>query len=131
LDNLGTKGSIIVWNKAFENTRLREIARDFPEYASRIEPLFDRVADLMVPFRRKQLSTPEMNGSYSLKAVLPALVTDLSYSELEIQEGGTASMTYESLYSDDDSDSIAKKRENLLKYCELDTLAMVKLLEML
>jgi hypothetical protein len=131
LDNLGTKGSIIVWNKAFENTRLREIARDFPEYASRIEPLFDRVADLMVPFRRKQLSTPEMNGSYSLKAVLPALVTDLSYSELEIHEGGSASMTYESLYSDNDPDSIAKKRENLLKYCELDTLSMVRILELL
>jgi len=128
LNQLGTKGSIIVWNKAFENTRLREIARDFPEYASRIEPLFDRVADLMVPFRRKQLSTPEMNGSYSLKAVLPALITDLSYSELEIQEGGSASMTYESLYSDNDPDSIAKKREDLLKYCELDTLSMVRIL---
>jgi hypothetical protein len=131
LSQLGKKGSIIVWNQAFENTRLREIARDFPEYASRIEPLFDRVADLMVPFRRKQLYTPEMNGSYSLKAVLPALVTDVSYSGLEIQEGGTASMTYESLYSDNDPDSIAKKRENLLKYCEMDTLSMVKILERL
>jgi hypothetical protein len=131
LNQLGTKGSIIVWNKAFENTRLREIARDFPEYAYRIEPLFERVVDLMVPFRRKQLYTPEMNGSYSLKAVLPALVNDLSYSELEIHEGGSASMTYESLYYDNDSDSIAKKRENLLKYCELDTLSMVRILELL
>jgi len=131
LDNLGTKGSIIVWNQAFENTRLREIARDFPEYASMIEPLFDRVADLMVPFRRKQLYTPEMNGSYSLKAVLPALISDVSYSGLEIQEGGAASMTYESLYSDNDPDSIAKKREDLLKYCELDTLSMVRILELL
>jgi len=131
LSQLGTKGSIIVWNQAFENTRLREIARDFPEYASMIEPLLERVADLMVPFRRKQLYTPEMNGSYSLKAVLPALISDVSYSDLEIQEGGTASMTYESLYNDNEPDSIAKKREDLLKYCELDTLAMVKLLEML
>jgi hypothetical protein len=131
LDNLGTKGSIIVWNQAFENTRLREIARDFPEYASRIEPLFDRVVDLMVPFRRKQLYTPEMNGSYSLKAVLPALISDVSYSTLEIQEGGAASMTYESLYSDNDPDSVAKKRGDLLKYCELDTLSMMRILEKL
>lgn len=130
LSQLGKKGSIIVWNQAFENTRLREIARDFPEYADRIEPLFSRVANLMVPFRRKQLYTPEMNGSYSLKAVLPALVADVSYSELEIQEGGTASMTYESLYSDNDQDSIAKKREDLLKYCEMDTLSMVRILEL-
>jgi hypothetical protein len=131
LDRLGEKGSIIVWNKAFENTRLREIARDLPEYEPRIEPLFERVADLMVPFRRKQLYTPEMNGSYSLKAVLPALISDVSYSELEIQEGGSASMTYESLYCDNDPDSMAKKREDLLKYCELDTFSMVRILELL
>ncbi|MCX6266089.1 MAG: DUF2779 domain-containing protein, partial [Bacteroidetes bacterium] len=40
---LGEFGSIIVWNQAFENTRLREIARDFPEYAARIDSLFERV----------------------------------------------------------------------------------------
>jgi hypothetical protein len=131
LSHLGTKGSIIVWNETFEKTRLREIARDFPEFASRIEPLFDRFVDLMVPFRKKHLYTPEMNGSYSLKAVLPALVSDLSYSDLEIQEGGSASMTYESLYYDTDQESIAKKREDLLKYCELDTLSMVRILEMI
>ena len=72
-----------------------------------------------------------MNGSYSLKAVLPGLIPDLLYDELEIQEGGSASLTYESLYLDIDPDSITKKREDLLKYCELDTLSMVKILETL
>jgi len=128
---LGEIGSIIVWNQAFENTRLREIGRDFPEYAARIDSLFERVSDLMVPFRRKHLCTPEMNGSYSLKAVLPALVTDLSYEELEIQEGGTASIMYESLYQDDDPRSVQQKRENLLAYCKLDTYSLVRILELL
>lgn len=131
LDHIGDRGSIIIWNQAFEKTRLMEIARDFPEYKERIELLFDRMADLMVPFRRKYLYTPEMNGSYSLKAVLPALILDLSYSDLEIQEGGTAGITYESLYHDNIPESIQKKRENLLKYCEMDTLSMVRILEML
>lgn len=131
LTALGENGSIIVWNQGFENTRLREIARDFPEYAARIDSLFPRVADLMVPFRRKHLYTPEMNGSYSLKTVLPALVTDLSYGDLEIQEGGTASMTYESLYQDEDPESRRVKRENLLEYCKMDTLSMVKILEII
>jgi len=131
LARLGTSGSIIVWNQAFENTRLREIARDFPEYAARIDCLFARVADLMVPFRRKHLCTPEMNGSYSLKAVMPALIPDLSYAGLEIQEGGTASMTYESLYRDEDPESQQVKRENLLEYCKMDTLSMVRILELL
>lgn len=129
LSHLGSSGSIIVWNQTFENTRLKEIARDFPEYSALIDPLFDRVVDLMVPFRKKYLYTPDMNGSYSLKAVLPALLPDLSYSNLEIQEGGSAGLTYESLYNDTDPESIATKRENLLKYCELDTLSMVRILE--
>ena len=82
----------------------------------------------MVPFRRRHLYTPEMNGSYSLKAVLPALVPELSYDDLEIQEGGTASLTYESLYVDDDPESVEMKRDNLLTYCKLDTLSMIKIL---
>lgn len=128
---LGENGSIIVWNQAFENTRLREIARDFPEYAARIDSLFERVSDLMVPFRRKHFYTPDMNDSYSLKAVLPALVTDLSYDDLEIQEGGTASIIYESLYYDDNPGSVRQKRENLLAYCKMDTLSLVRILELL
>lgn len=131
LARLGNSGSIIVWNQGFEMNRLREIARDFPDYAHHIEPLFERFADLMVPFRRRHLYKPEMNGSYSLKAVLPALVPDLSYSDLEIQEGGTASETYEGLYYDSDSESVARKRENLLRYCEMDTVAMVRIMEKL
>ena len=131
LEHLGDHGSIIVWNKTFEMCRLKEIARDFPEYSAQIDQVLERVVDLMVPFRRKHLYTPDMNGSYSLKAVLPALVPDLSYSGLEIQEGGSASLTYESLYYDTDPDSVAKKRGNLVKYCEMDTLSMVRILELL
>ncbi len=131
LSQLGDCGCIIVWNKTFEIWRLREIARDFPAYADRIKPLFERVADLMVPFRRKHLYDPDMYGSYSLKAVLPALIHDLSYDDLGIQEGGTASMTYESLCWNEDPESVRLKRENLLEYCRMDTLSMVRLLEVL
>ena len=131
LARIGEIGSIIVWNQAFENTRLREIARDFPEYAAGIDCLLARVADLMVPFRRKHLYTPDMNDSYSLKAVLPALVTDLSYSDLEIQEGGTASIIYESLYQENDPEQVRLNRENLLAYCKMDTLSLVRILGML
>jgi hypothetical protein len=129
LNNLGDRGTILVYNKTFENCRLNEIARDFPEFSLLIEYVQERMIDLMVPFRRKHLYTPEMNGRYSLKAVLPALIPDLSYNDLEIQEGGTASLTFESLYHDTDPESIRQKRENLLEYCKLDTLSMLKLLE--
>jgi hypothetical protein len=74
---------------------------------------------------------PAMNDSYSLKSVLPALIPDLSYSDLNIQEGGTASLTYESLYYDEEPDSVRLKRDNLLAYCNMDTLSLVKILEKL
>jgi len=129
LSHLGCNGSIIVYNQAFEASRLREVARDFPEYGSMIEDVLERLVDLMVPFRSKHLYHPAMKGSYSIKKVLPALVPELSYNDLEIHEGGTASLTYLSLYENGDPLSVYAKRENLMKYCQLDTLAMVKLIE--
>jgi hypothetical protein len=66
-----------------------------------------------------------------LKKVLPALVPELSYSDLEISEGGTASNTFAEMATGTFTNSIQKTRENLLEYCKLDTYAMVKILEML
>ena len=124
-------GDIIVYNKAFEITRLKEIVRDFPQYADDIEKLILRIKDLMIPFQRRYYYTPEMRGSYSIKSVLPALVPELSYSNLEINEGGLASIAYESIQTETDLMFIADIKEQLLKYCKLDTIAMVRILEKL
>jgi hypothetical protein len=112
---ISNKGSIVVYNQAFEQSRLREIARDLPAYAEQINQLSDRMVDLMGPFRSRQLYHPDMKGSYSIKKVLPALVPELSYDDLEISEGGTASLTYMSLYEDQDPESVQFKRDNLLE----------------
>jgi len=120
-------GDIIVYNKTFEITRLKEIARDFPEYADEIEKRINQVKDLMIPFQKKYYYAPEMQGSYSIKYVLPALVPELSYDELEINEGGLASIAYESLQLETDLMRIADIKEKLLEYCKMDTLAMVKI----
>lgn len=125
------KGDVLVYNKTFEVTRLKEIARDFPKHSVEIEKLVARIKDLMVPFQKKYYYTPEMKGSYSIKAVLPALVPELSYDELEINEGGLASIAYESLQSETDLMFIADIKKKLLEYCKLDTLAMVRILEKL
>ena len=124
-------GDIIVYNKTFEITRLREIARDFPEYGDEVEKLISRIKDLMIPFQKKYYYSPEMMGSYSIKAVLPALVPELSYDKLEINEGGLASIAYESLQTETDLMRIAEIKQQLLEYCKLDTLGMVKILEAL
>ena len=124
-------GDVLVYNKTFEITRLDEIARDFPEYTGEIEKLISRIKDLMIPFQKKYYYSPEMKGSYSIKAVLPALVPELSYDELEINEGGLASIAYESLQTETDLMFIAEIKEQLVEYCKLDTLGMVRILERL
>jgi hypothetical protein len=125
------KGDVIVYNKAFEITRLQEIARDFPEYTDEIQKLIERIKDLMISFQKKYYYAPEMKGSYSIKAVLPALVPELSYEKLEINDGGLASIAYESLQTETDLMFIAEIKQQLLEYCKLDTFGMVKLLEKL
>ena len=131
LNDTKGEGDIVVYNKSFEITRLKEIARDFPQYADEIEKLILRIKDLMIPFQRKYYYSPEMKGSYSIKAVLPSLIPELSYDKLEINEGGLASIAFESLQNETDMMIIAETREQLLEYCKLDTLAMVRILEKL
>ncbi len=126
-----SEGDILTYNKSFEVLRLKEIAEAFPKYKKEIEERTSRVKDLMLPFQKKYYYTYKMRGSYSIKYVLPALIPELSYGDLEINEGGLASVAFESLYYETDLMRIAEIRNNLLEYCKLDTLAMVKILEKL
>lgn len=120
-------GTILVYNAAFEKTRLRELARDFPDYAGALSNLAESLIDLMLLFRY-HYRTESMEGSYSIKMVLPAVCPDLSYDDLEIGNGGDASQIYLSLYYCDDVDYIFTRLQHLSAYCKLDTLAMVRLL---
>lgn len=131
LDVTKDKGDILTYNKSFETLRLKEIAEVFPDYKEEIDKRISRIKDLMIPFQKKYYYTYKMQGSYSIKYVLPALIPELSYKDLEINEGGLASIAFESLYNETDLMRIADIRNNLLEYCKLDTFAMVKLLEKL
>ena len=121
---------LFVWHQSFEISRLKELARDFPKYEKELISLIDRVEDLIVAFRKGWYSLPEFNGSASLKSVLPAMIPELSYDDLEIQEGGTASLVYYQLRNQT-PEIQAQQRNHLLEYCKLDTLAMVKIWEKL
>jgi hypothetical protein len=129
LEYLGQSGTILVWNQAFEKSVLREIARDFPEYGKEIEKVMPRISDLMIPFRKKHLYLPAMNGSFSLKAVVPAIVPELSYKNLNISDGGSANSAFEKLFHHTDPEIIAEIRKDLSDYCRLDTYSMVRILE--
>jgi hypothetical protein len=130
-DALGDCGSIVVYNEQFESQRLWELADWLPEYTDRIRGIQRRLWDLL-PVVRNHVYHPAFGGSFSLKAVLPALVPDMTYDGMEVPNGQAAGLAWKSMIRSDTSDSERQaKRKALLGYCGQDTLAMVKLLERL
>ena len=125
------QGTIMVYNSAFELTRMRELAQLYPQSESVVLEMATRTLDLMEPFRKLYYYVPEMNGSHSIKQVLPALVPELSYKNLSINDGQMATNAFETLQTETDILKIIELREQLLEYCKLDTLAMVKIMEKL
>jgi len=129
--NIGPVGSVIVWNESFEKGRNKELGIIHPEYNDFLEDVNARIYDLMLIFKKDYMH-PDSFGSASIKKVLPVMVPELSYGSLEVQDGTMAMSEWErSVQPDLDKDTREQIRTNLLKYCELDTLAMVKIWEVL
>ena len=125
----------VVYNKTFECTRLKEMAEVFPDLAAHLTDIHDHIKDLLVPFQTGHFYLPAMGKSFSIKSVLPALFPDepsLNYHNLDsrVQNGGDA-MTIFPRIKDMPADEQKATREALLRYCELDTWAMVKVWERL
>ena len=131
IQDCGSSGDILVYNIGFERGKLNDLIDVFPEYSNELLGIVNRLKDLMIPFQQKWYYTPEMKGSYSIKYVLPALVPELSYNDLDIKEGGTASNTFLSMVNGTFAGDVEETRNQLLEYCKLDTFAMVKILEKL
>lgn len=128
--HLPKSGSIIVWNERFEKGINTQISEHLSEYKDFMHQVNSRVVDLMIPFYGKttMYDHPKFMGSASIKYVLPALVPHLSYKDMHIQEGGTASDTWNRIISDEYSDADKNMKIQALKdYCHLDTLAMVEI----
>lgn len=120
----------VAYNMAFEKGRIAELAEAFPDLAPRLMDIHDCMKDLMVPFQKGWLYLPAMGGSYSIKKVLPALFPDdpsLDYHALEDVHNGAEAMDAFRKLKDLPKEAEEHLRERLLRYCELDTFAMVKL----
>jgi hypothetical protein len=127
LASLPPKGSVLVYYMPFEKARLQELAESFPQYKKQLNAISERLVDLIIPFRERYVYHHKMNGSASIKSVLPALFAELDYSKLKISDGSIASLAYLNLSCLGDKKEIASTRENLLEYCKMDTWAMVEL----
>ena len=121
---IGGSGSIVAYNKSFEENILKGLASSFPEYEEWINNILPRFVDLIVLFRSFYYYNPLQQGSASLKKVLPA-VTGVSYDGMPIAKGDDASLAYmEIAFGDIDDERRRELRKNLLDYCGLDTKAM-------
>lgn len=120
-----SNGSVIVWHKSFEMGRNKDLANRNPDYKVFLEDLNSRIIDLEDIFTEQHFVHPDFKGKTSIKYILPVLAPDLSYKALDIQEGATASDTWNKIALRNlDDEEIKEKIESLLTYCKLDTYAM-------
>ncbi|MFT6319871.1 MAG: hypothetical protein ACJAT4_000788, partial [Granulosicoccus sp.] len=123
-----TEGTVLVWSEGFEKARNREMGKLFPKYASFLDSVNERVYDLMKVFREGHYQHPKFKGKTSIKKVLPILCPELSYQDLEIQNGGAAVIQWHHMTDGRMTEDQAKQTfQDLLKYCKLDTWAMVRI----
>ena len=127
---IGKKGTPIAWNMGFEqncNNGMAERSKEFRDFFADIN---SRMYDLMSVFKKGLYIHKDFCGSASLKKVLPVLVPSLSYGELNIHEGMTASNSWYEMVNGKTNEKRQKEiYADLLKYCKLDTLAMVEILK--
>lgn len=130
LADLSGTGSIVVHHAEFEAKRIRELATFSPLHAVALSGMLSRIADTEIPFKENWYLHPSLMGSSSIKVVLPTMAPGVSYDEMEIADGQSASVCFEEMYSGDLSgEALETVRRNLLKYCQMDTLAMVRIVE--
>jgi hypothetical protein len=133
VENIPSNVTVLAYNMSFEKTILRKLSNLYSEFTYDLMSIHNNMQDLMLPFQKKWYVTLSMQGSYSIKYVLPALVPEFekAYKDLELIHNGSEAMNaYANMSNLSDEDKIAY-RKALLEYCKLDTLAMVRILEVL
>lgn len=126
---LGQKGSICTYS-GYERTVIDALARALPEQADALRAIRSRLFDLL-NLLRSTYYHPDFHGSFSIKRVLPVLCPDLSYKDLGIEDGQSAAHEYMRALEENDLQVRQRIFKDLRAYCELDTLAMVRLKEAL
>jgi len=130
VQSLGTEGPVVVYS-GFEERIIRSLADDIEEWREDLLAIVARIVDLL-ELIRSHYYHPRFHGSFSIKDVLPALIDDLDYDDLEIQEGSQAATAFVEML--DPETPRARRLElqtALRKYCYRDTEAMVRLFQKL
>jgi len=127
-ENLGKEGTIVVYNKSFEESLLRETAKAYPTYQAWVNKVKPRMTDLLVPFRNFWYYHPGQNGSTSIKSVLPVLGNS-NYDNLSIAKGEIANIRYEAaVYGNMSPEERESVFIDLREYCKQDTQAEIDII---
>ena len=132
IKDMPEEGSVIIYNSSFEPAVNRKIGEMYHDLKGEMERINRNIVDFMAPFRSRLYYTKEMEGSYSIKKVLPALFPnnpELNYDNLPLVHNGVEAPIEFIGLKDKSPEKQKESREGLLKYCELDTYAMVKIWE--
>jgi hypothetical protein len=132
MQDIGPTGSVLVWWKGFESNRNTELGDLIPKSKDFFEHINSRIFDLMEIFSDGLYADASFLGSASIKAVLPVLAPDMTYKNLGIQEGGSASRKWLQASRGELEESDARQvYDDLLIYCRQDTMAMVRIYQFL
>jgi hypothetical protein len=123
----GAEGPVFVYHDS-EKWRLVELAEMYPDLAPGLRSLTGRLVDLL-RLTRSHYRHPSLNGTCSLKAILPTIAPELDYSLLgEVSDGAAAQAAYvEATVRTTTPARREELRQRLLAYCERDTLGLVRL----
>lgn len=126
IEQFPAEGSIMAYNQSFEKNCIQSLANHCPDLADKLLSFNERFIDLLTPFREGGYYHSKFRGSFSIKKVLPAICPsndELDYNKLDISNGGMASKAYNEMKNQSKLEREVTKNE-LLKYCRLDTYAM-------
>jgi predicted RecB family nuclease len=128
VNSIPENACILVYNVALEKKINKSLASRFPEMEKQLKTINSQLVDLIEPFNNKYIYDPKMKGKSSIKAVFPVLVPEMekAYKNLNIKNGMMAMGAFFNLLENRDNEEKDKIRQDLLDYCRLDTLAMVK-----
>ena len=121
---------VLAYNMAFEKMVIKELAILYEDLSDHLMNIYKNIKDLMIPFKDRYYYSKNMHGIYSIKYVLPALYPNdpsLDYKNLDLVHNGSEAMNMFANMCNLDKDKQKELKNSLLKYCELDTYAMVKI----
>lgn len=126
LNSIGEQGSVIVWHADFERSRLHELAHLMPEHREKLLSIVARLWDMELIFKH-HYQDYRFKGSCSIKAIIKALLPDLSYDDLQVKDGEQVVAVWNCMLAEKNNKRRMQSFENIRAYCERDTLAMVVL----